>query len=264
MPQIKLSNLQTTYSLRGQGIRTLVLINGLGLDQNTWGAFADLLSSSYQVLCFDARGVGDAKDDEEPFSTQNMAHDVLELCAALNIVRPVVVGFSMGGCVAQHMAAIAPNAISGLVLVSTVARLSPRSAELIAVWRDMLASGIERSLMLRNQLLWANEESFYGNAEALAGTIDYVLSTPAPELPNGFIRQANACIGHDSSLLCKTIKSPALVLVGAQERVFSVPEVHALSLQIPNAQYQCFDKGGHNLWMEYPQDVAKAIIDFVG
>jgi 3-oxoadipate enol-lactonase len=87
---------------------------------------------------------------------------------------------------------------------------------------------------------------------------------PAPELPNGFIRQANACIGHDSSLLCKTIKSPALVLVGAQERVFSVPEVLALSLQIPNARYQCFDKGGHNLWMEYPEDVAKAIIDFVG
>jgi 3-oxoadipate enol-lactonase len=97
MPQIKLSNLQTTYSLKGQGIRTLVLINGLGLDQHTWGAFADLLSSSYQVLCFDARGVGDAKDNEEPFSTQDMAHDVLELCAALNIVRPVVVGFSMGG-----------------------------------------------------------------------------------------------------------------------------------------------------------------------
>jgi pimeloyl-ACP methyl ester carboxylesterase len=199
MPQIKLSNLQTTYSLRGQGIRTLVLINGLGLDQHTWGAFADLLSSSYQVLCFDARGVGDAKDNEEPFSTQDMAHDVLELCAALDIVRPVVVGFSMGVA--------------------------------------------------------------YG---ALASTIDYVMSTPAPELPNGFIRQANACIAHDGSLLCKTIKSSALVLVGAQEKVFSVPEVLALSLQIPNARYQCFDKGGHNLWMEYPQDVAKAIIDFVG
>jgi 3-oxoadipate enol-lactonase len=263
MPQIKLSHVSTEYSFRGQGKRTLVLINGLGLDQHTWGAFADQLSQSYRVLCFDARGVGAAKDNSEAFGSHDMARDVLELCKALDIVRPIVVGFSMGGCVAQHLAAIAPQALSGLVLVSTVARLSPRSAELIALWRDMMTAGIDRSLMLRNQLLWANEEGFYSNSNALKTTIDYVLSLPAPESPDGFIRQANACINHDGSLICNSIAVPTLVLVGIEERVFSAAEAHALSKQIPEARYQCFDKGGHNLWMEYPHDVANVIAAFV-
>jgi 3-oxoadipate enol-lactonase len=263
MSQIQLNNLLTDYTLKGQGARTIVLINGLGLDQHTWGSFADQLSQSYRVLCFDARGVGAAKDNGEAFSTHDMARDVLELCEALDIVRPIVVGFSMGGCVAQHLAVVAPQAVSGLVLLSTVARLSPRSAELIALWRDMMAAGIDRSLMLRNQLLWANEEGFYSNSDTLKTTIDYVLSMPAPESPDGFIRQANACINHDGSLIRNSIGVPTLVLVGIEESVFSVAEAHALSKQIAEAQYQCFDKGGHNLWMEYPHDVANVVAAFV-
>jgi 3-oxoadipate enol-lactonase len=202
----------------------LVLINGLGLDLTTWGAFADQLSETFRVVCIDARGVGNAKDNGDPFSTQDVAMDVLELCAALNIIRPTVIGFSMGGCVAQQVAAIAPQGISGLVLLSTVAHFSPRSAELIFLWRDMLAAEIDRRLMLRNQLLWASEEQFYSNGDALEATISYVLSMPAPESANGFIRQANACIQHDSRLLCKNILAPTLVLVGSQERVFRYPK----------------------------------------
>jgi 3-oxoadipate enol-lactonase len=262
MPAIHLSDLQTNYQINGFGTKTIVLINGLGLDQHTWGAFADHLSLTHQVLRFDARGAGVAKDTGEPLSTKSMAGDVLALCAALNISRPIVLGFSMGGFVAQHVAAIAPEAISGLILLSTVARMSPRSVELLALWRDLTAAGLDRTLLLRSQLLWASEERFYADEGALQATIDYVLSIPETQAPSGLIRQANACINHDSSGICQSFLAPTLVLVGAQERVFSVPEVHALSQQIPHSRYQCFPQGGHNLWLEYPVEVAEAISKF--
>lgn len=263
MSVVNLKHMRTAVELTGQGAHTIVLVNGLGLDMHTWGPFAQELAQHHRVVRFDARGVGSAQSSEVSFSTQDMAGDVLELCAQLKIVRPLVLGFSMGGCVAQHIAAMAPDAVAGLVLLSTVARPSQRSSELLTVWRDMAAAGVDRSLILRNQLLWANEERFYEQPGALQTTIDYVLALPQAQDSSGFVRQANACIAHDGRSACSNIRTPSLVLVGAQERVFSVDEVHALSQQIPGARYHCFAHGGHNLWMEYPGEVVSEINRFV-
>lgn len=94
MPVVNLKHLRTGYELSGQGSRTVVLINGLGLDMRTWGPFAQELASQNRVLRFDARGAGNALDNDAAFSTQDMAHDVLALCAHLDIERPIVLGVS--------------------------------------------------------------------------------------------------------------------------------------------------------------------------
>jgi 3-oxoadipate enol-lactonase len=263
MPSLRLGQLTTAYDSLGQGLRTIVMVQGLGLDHHTWGQFAQLLAQHHRVITFDARGAGDARDAGHPFSTLDMAHDVIALCHALDVDRPVLLGFSLGGCVAQHVAALAPELLSGLVLLSTVARPSARSAELLAVWRDMVGSGVDRALLLRNQLLWASEDHFFAKDGALQTTIDYVMGLPQTQPASGFVRQANACIAHDARLACQSIRTPTAVLVGAQERVFSVPEVQALAQLIPGASYQCLGMGGHNLWLEHPAEAAGAVNTFI-
>jgi 3-oxoadipate enol-lactonase len=262
MPSITLGQLTTAYDSFGQGPRTIVMVQGLGLGRYAWGLFGELLAQQHRVVTFDARGAGEARDAGEPFGTIDMARDVIALCRALGVERPVLLGFSLGGCVAQHAAALAPDLLSGLVLLSTVARPSPRSVELLAVWRDMVASGADRGILLRNQLLWASEDKFFAQEGALQATIDYVMALPTPNA-SGFIRQANACVAHDAHLACQAIRTPTTVLVGAQERVFSVPEVHELAQLIPGAAYQCLGFGGHNAWLEYPAEVATAVNTFI-
>lgn len=259
MPSITLGQFSTAYDSFGQGPRTIVMVQGLGLDRHTWGPFGELLARQCRVVTFDARGAGHARDAGEPFSTVDMAYDVIALCHALGLERPVLLGFSLGGCVAQHVAALAPQLLSGLVLLSTVARPSARSAELLAVWRDMARSGVDRALLLRNQLLWASEDAFFTQEGALQATIDYVMALPHAQPASGFMRQANACIGHDARMACQSISTPTAVIVGAHERVFSVPEVQALARLIPGANYQCLGMGGHNLWLEYPAEAAQAV-----
>jgi 3-oxoadipate enol-lactonase len=240
-----------------------VMVQGLGLDRHTWGPLGQLLAKQYRVITFDARGAGEARDTGEPFSTVDMARDVIALCRALGLERPVLLGFSLGGCVAQHVAALAPDLLSALVLLSTVARPRARSGELLAVWRDMVHSGVDRALLLRNQLLWASEDHFFTQEGALQATIDYVMGLPQTQPTDGFVRQANACIAHDARVACQSIRTSTAVMVGAQERVFSVPEVQALAQLIPGATYQCFNFGGHNLWLEYPAEVATAVNTFI-
>jgi 3-oxoadipate enol-lactonase len=263
MPSLTLGQLTTAYDCTGQGRRTIVMVHGLGLDGHAWGPFAPLLAQQNRVVTFDARGAGGARDAGAPFSTVDMAHDVIALCRALGLERPVLLGFSLGGCVAQHVAALAPNLLSGLVLLSTVARPSARSAELLAVWRDMVDSGVDRAMLLRNQLLWASEDAFFAQDGALQAAIDFVMALPHGQPASGFIRQANACIDHDGRAACQAIRTPTNILVGAHERVFSVPEVQALAQWIPDSSYQCLGMGGHNLWLEYPGEVAQRVSRFM-
>jgi 3-oxoadipate enol-lactonase len=253
----------SSYDSLGHGKHTILMVQGLGLDRHTWGPFAQLLALQHRVVVFDARGAGDARDAGAPFSTVDMAYDVIGLCRALGLQRPFLLGFSLGGCVVQHAAALAPELLSGLILLSTVARPSDRSGQLLAVWRDMVSGGVDRTLLLRNQLLWASEDHFFAQEGALQATIDYVMGLPQTQPASGFIRQANACIAHDARLACQSIRTPATVLVGAQERVFSVAEVQGLAQLIPGATYQGFSFGGHNLWLEYPAEVAAAVNNFV-
>jgi 3-oxoadipate enol-lactonase len=260
---IELHDLSTQASISGQGTRTVVMVQGLGLDGASWGPLAQQLAQHQRVVTFDARGAGLARDAGQAFSTQDMARDVVALCAHLQISTAVVLGFSMGGCVAQHVAAMAPRLCEGLVLLSSVARPSARSAELLAVWRDMVASGVAPSLLLRNQLLWAQQDDFYDRPGALQEVMDYVQSLPRTQPAEGFIRQANACIAHDGTQACAHITVPALVLVGPQERVFSVEAVQALAHSLPHARYQCLAHGGHNMWLEHPLMVASAVQDFI-
>jgi pimeloyl-ACP methyl ester carboxylesterase len=263
MPSITLGQLSTAYDSFGQGPRSIVMVQGLGLDRHTWGQFGQLLALRHRVVTFDARGAGDARDAGAPFSTLDMARDVIALCHALEIERPVLLGFSLGGCVAQHVAALAPQLLSGLVLLSCVARPSARSAELLAVWRDMVEGAVDRAMLLRHQLLWASEDAVFTQQGALQATIDYVMALPQTQPASGFIRQANACIAHDARLVCRAISTPTAVILGAHERVFSVPEVQALAQLIPGASYQCLGMGGHNMWLEYPAEVAQAVSSFV-
>jgi pimeloyl-ACP methyl ester carboxylesterase len=111
--------------------------------------------------------------------------------------------------------------------------------------------------------VWAKAHALFTQEGALQATIDCVMALPQTQPASGFVRQANACIAHDARAACQFIRTPTMVLVGAHERVFSVPEVQALAQLIPGATYQCFDFGGHNLWLEYPTPVAAAVNTFI-
>ncbi len=62
VPALLLGQFTTTYDSFGHGPRTVVMVQGLGLDRHTWGPFAQLLAQQHRVVVFDARGAGEARD----------------------------------------------------------------------------------------------------------------------------------------------------------------------------------------------------------
>jgi 3-oxoadipate enol-lactonase len=88
-------------------------------DLNWWGCYRDLQEAGYRVLAIDHRGHGRGLRAYEPFTLAACAADAAAAIAALGCAPATVVGYSMGGAIAQLLARNHPNALSGLVLSAT-------------------------------------------------------------------------------------------------------------------------------------------------
>jgi pimeloyl-ACP methyl ester carboxylesterase len=104
-------------------------------DLNWWGTYGDLQQAGYRVLAIDHRGHGRGLRTYEPFSLAACASDAAAALEVLGAAPAVVVGYSMGGAIAQLLARDHPAAVSGLVLSGTAQHWQDR--RLRHYWRTM-------------------------------------------------------------------------------------------------------------------------------
>lgn len=100
---------------------TLVLHHGLGSSQNFYAPVAPALTAAgFRVVTFDATGAGRSPYTQVEQSVATLAADVLALLDGLAIPKAIVGGHSMGGLVAAHLAAAAPDRVVAAVLIGPV------------------------------------------------------------------------------------------------------------------------------------------------
>lgn len=104
---------------------TVILIHGgPGADHRFSRSFAPALADVAQLIYIDLRGHGQSSPSScDHWNLATWADDIAEFCRVLDIARPIILGTSFGGFVAQALATRHPSLPSGLVLCSTAARL---------------------------------------------------------------------------------------------------------------------------------------------
>lgn len=103
----------------------LALHGGPGFDHTDFKDILDPFLDLVQVVVYDHRGNGRSDDgDRSQWNLARWGDDVHAFCAALGIERPIVLGWSFGGMVAQSFASRYTGELAGLVLLSTAARIS--------------------------------------------------------------------------------------------------------------------------------------------
>lgn len=142
------------YVLAGNEMVTRPTLIGLhggpGQDGTTLRHHLASLSDVAQLVVPDQRGHGRSDPgNREDWNLDRWAADVHHLCEALGIFKPIVLGQSFGGFVAQQYAAAFPQELAGLVLVSTAPRY-PGPREVIARARELL--GDETAEALRRDI----------------------------------------------------------------------------------------------------------------
>ncbi|UCG06520.1 MAG: alpha/beta fold hydrolase [Desulfobacterales bacterium] len=118
MPEATVGDIQLYYEEYGQG-PPLIMILGLGQDIVTWNFQISELSHQVRLIVFDNRDAGKSSRCSANYTTETMARDILGLMDHLEIEGAHILGTSMGGMIAQHVALLAPARLNSLILAST-------------------------------------------------------------------------------------------------------------------------------------------------
>ncbi|TCP24958.1 3-oxoadipate enol-lactonase [Scopulibacillus darangshiensis] len=108
------------YEEKGTGV-PLILLHGVGLDHTMWDEQIDGLSQHYRVIAYDMPGHGGSEHPPAPHTLPQYAEHLAALMNYLDIDRAHIVGFSMGGMVAQSFAVSYPAKVDTLTIMSAVA-----------------------------------------------------------------------------------------------------------------------------------------------
>ena len=126
MPMASVNGIQMHYRVEGDGPETVVLINGLADDLETWVLqMDDLLGAGYRVLRIDNRGVGKTDTPPGPYTSRMLADDAKALVDQLGISGFHLMGTSMGGMISQEYAINYGSDLKSATFSSTYAVAGP-------------------------------------------------------------------------------------------------------------------------------------------
>ncbi len=132
--EIEVEGRRLAWRTAGQGPQ-LLLVNGYAATGEDWDpSFLAALAQSFEVICPDNRGIGGSELGDGELTVDGMAADLEALLDALQVERAAVVGWSMGGFVAQRLAARSPARVAALALLATDPGAPTSVAPAAATW----------------------------------------------------------------------------------------------------------------------------------
>jgi pimeloyl-ACP methyl ester carboxylesterase len=215
------------FEISGTGDALLVL-PGLGVDSRELRGLVEPLAKDRTVVVVDNRGVGRSDKPDEPYTIELMAADAIAVLDAAGIERASVLGYSMGGRIALHLAITHPQRVDRLVLLATGART-------IATW----------------------------NRNLLFAVSPYLPVGPTPRQPVfAFKRQRAASQGYDGRRRLPDVQAPTLILHGRRDRVAPPELAEELREGIPDSRLEWYD-GGHVRPVFKPGPIVDALRGFL-
>lgn len=261
MPFATAGNYQLFYVEQGAGFPVL-LIHGLAGDHGAWQPQLQALAARHRVIAFDNRGAGRSTQVDEPVSTEDLAHDTLRLLDALHVARAHVVGRSMGGAVAQHLALFAPERVQSLTLCASFGKLDPLGVRVLTNMREALEwRGSWQDHARHSVQNFVSADFFNGNPERVA-QIERLIGGET-RLPACYQRQNHACLQHDLLDRLQHIACPTLILAGGRDPICSLTATRWMSERIPGARTEIFEQGSHFFLLEEPERFQRTLSGFL-
>ncbi|MEM1374690.1 MAG: 3-oxoadipate enol-lactonase [Pseudomonadota bacterium] len=237
----------------------LVFANSLGTDLRLWDQVMPLLPPGLRVIRYDKRGHGLSDCPDAPYSMGALVRDVEQLLDHLEVRECVFVGLSIGGLIAQGLAAKRADMIRAIVLSNTGAKIATRG-----VWGDRIDTirrfgmgAIGEATMKR----WFSKD-FRARPE-MAAWQNMLISTPA----EGYIGCAEAIAGTDFYTPTAALRLPCLGIAGAEDDATPPDLVRETVDLIPGSRLEIMRRTGHLPCVEDPETYAghlRAFLKAVG
>ncbi len=241
---LKRNNHKIFYEVHGEG-DPLLFVHGWMMNSSVWRNQINHFSKSHQVVAFDLTGYGQSDKPEIKYNPDVWLDDIDAVIAHCNLVKPTLIGWSMGGAIGMGYALKRPEVLRSLVLVdSTPLLVAPPENFPYATPPDEA-----------EQLLGAISTDYSSGAR---GFVELML--PEDDVENimdelhSITQQTTGPIALESVLAAGTadlrpvlanISVPTVILHGEEDRVCKLGAGEYLANNIPNATFHTFPNKGH-------------------
>lgn len=252
----KINGIDLFVSDEGEGKPALIFLHFWGGSSATWAGVISLLKDRYRCISYDSRGWGRSEKPDEGYNIASLADDALALIKVLKTDNYILIGHSMGGKVAQYIAAQKPAGLTKLILVAP----SPSYSTQLP---PDLAEGMRTA---------------YTSPGRINETIDHVFKVTHidADLRKALVEglqnhNTSSRLGWTDIALLENVSAgvakinvPTLIIAGENDIVDTPDrlEKEVLSL-IPGSEMIVIPDVGHLSMLEKPSVVAKLIGDFI-
>ena len=242
----------------------LLLITGADASMDDWPpSFVDALAAHHKVVVFDNAGVGRTSAVSAPalLSITAMASQTSALISALRLRRPAVLGWSMGGMIAQALAVGHPAQVSRLILAATAAgtgKALPLPPYTFTVF-SLSYSKQAAQLFPRNQA--AAARAYLNDIEQYPGLYGVSAATSHSQ----YLAVQRWLAGQDAAgRLVGDLRVPTLVADGTRDHFIVTANDRLLASSVPGAKLLLFDDAGHAFWFQDAARFIRAVETFMG
>ena len=260
MPYIDINDCKYFYTDEGDGNECILFSHGLLWNHKMFRPQIDHLKKDYRVVAYDHRGQGQTEVTQGGYDMEQLYRDALALIARLKLGNVHFAGLSMGGFVGLRLAARNSDVIKSLILMETSAKPEPNQLKywvlnsIVKLFGTRPVAGRVMNIMFGQKFL--NDSS----SDALRAQLKEELIN----LDKSIVKAVEGVIrrkGVEDEL--KNISCPTLILIGTQD-VATVPaKSEFMHRNILNSKLLDIDGAGHTSSLEEPDQVNKAISDFL-
>jgi pimeloyl-ACP methyl ester carboxylesterase len=253
MPTASIGGRQISYWIGRKGFvegrKFLLFIHGAGGGQYTWSYQKGFFEKEFNPIVIELPGHGESGGEGEK-EIGKYAEHVYRFLKALNLPKVFLVGHSMGGAIVQTLALTHPDAIKGIVLVGTGAKL-----KVFPMILNGIMENFEETAEKINQFAFSPKAPPDLIEKGAAGML-----LCRPEILHGDFL---ACDRFDIMKEVEKIDLPALILCGDEDQLTPVKYSQFLHGRIKGSKLEIIPDAGHMVMMESAPAFNEKIREFI-
>lgn len=249
----------TVLHVEVSGDRTrpaLLFSNALGTDLRIWDRVVPAFEDDFLVIRYDKRGHGLSDAPPRPYRLEDHVGDVLRLMDALDIADASICGVSVGGLIAQGVAALAPQRVRAVVLSDTAAKIGDEPT-----WRariEAVETGGIAAVADATMARWFTPGFREDRAAEVTGWRNMLVRTPV----EGYLGTMEAIRDADQTGASNALAIPALVVVGKEDGSTPAHVVRTLADLLDESEFHVISNSGHLPCIDQPDTLIDLMKSF--
>jgi 3-oxoadipate enol-lactonase len=251
------------YQVEGTPIEganpAVMLIHGVGADGSSWDEIIPALAQRFTAIRLDLRGHGRSGNVNGALALDDFARDVVDVMTAAGVPRAHVVGFSLGGMIAQALALDYAARVNRLVLLSAVAGRTGQERARVRERLEILRTQGIAAITGAAQDRWFTAGFIERHPELVRQRMEQSQRNHAPSYAAAYTVFSTSDLGER----LHAIRRPTLVATGEHDAGSNTRMAQFMQSQIPGAQLRILPELKHSVLVEAPDTIAEMLLEFL-